>query len=119
MGAPTGRTNIKAIRVLPAAALACAASRAQAQAIDEPAPTHWRFGVQVGTVQDHDNTEPAAQVTLRDEIDRRFAVEALGNVSLLFMRTGTSPAGSRAWASSSSRPRWAGVASSHPPPRPG
>ena len=66
-------------------ATACAA---QAQSVDAMAPTHWRFGVQLGTVQDHDNTEPAGQISLGYDIDRTWSVEALADVSLLFMRDG-------------------------------
>ena len=68
--------------------LACASIAAQAQAGDDVAPTHWRFGFQFGTVQDHNNTEPAAQVSLGYDIDRTWSVEALANISLAFMRTG-------------------------------
>lgn len=39
-------------------------------------------------VDDHSRTEPAAQVSLGYQIDRMFAVEALANVSLLFIRDG-------------------------------
>ena len=59
------------------------------------APTHWRFGVQVGTVQDHNNTEPSAQISLGYDINRTWSVEALANVSLLFMRMGGMSQGDR------------------------
>ena len=95
IGPLTGRSTIKHIRILSTAALACAAFGAQAQSIADAAPTHFRFGVQVGTVQDHNNTEPAVQLTLGYEINRTFSVEALGNVSLLFMRVGNLKAGDR------------------------
>lgn len=78
------------IRILCAAALACASLTAQAQSEDREFPGHpWHFGVQVGDVQDHGKGNPVAQISLGYDIDRRFAVEALANVSLLFMREGT------------------------------
>jgi hypothetical protein len=91
----TGRKIIKKIRSLFAAALACGTFAAQAQSVADMAPTHWRFGVQVGTVQDHNNTEPVAQISLGYDIDRTWSVEALGNVSLLFMRMGGLEQGDR------------------------
>ena len=75
--------------------LAATACAAQAQSSDLASPTHWRFGVQVGTVQDRNNTEPAAQVSLGYDIDRTWSVEALANVSLLFVREGGLQAGDR------------------------
>ena len=84
---------INNIRMFSAAILAGASLAAQAQPVDDMVPTHWRFGVQVGTVQDHANTEPAAQVSLGYDIDRTWSVEALANVSLIFMRIGGLNAG--------------------------
>ena len=49
----------------------------------------------MGTVQDHDNIEPAVQITLGYEINHTFSVEALANVSLLFIRTGGGRVGER------------------------
>ncbi|MBC7666485.1 MAG: outer membrane beta-barrel protein [Caulobacter sp.] len=79
---------ITKIRILSAAALALAALSAHAQSADADAPTHWKFGVQLGTVQDHADTEPVAQVSLGYAFDRTWSVEALANVSLLFIRAG-------------------------------
>ena len=59
------------------------------------APTHWRLGIQVGSVQDHNNTEPAAQISLGYDINRTWSVEAVGNVSLLFIRIGGMQQGDR------------------------
>jgi hypothetical protein len=86
---------INNIRILSAAALAIATLSAQAQSTDAEAATHWKFGVQLGTVQDHNDTEPTAQVSLGYEIDRTWSVEALANVSLLFIRTGGQQPGDR------------------------
>lgn len=92
----TGRTIIKKFHHLATAAtLACVAFAAQAQAVADMAPTHFRFGVQLGTVQDHNNTEPAAQISLGYDIDRTWSVEALADVSLLFMRMGGLQPGDR------------------------
>jgi hypothetical protein len=92
----TGRTIIKVIRILAAAALACAAFGAQAQAVDDDLPTtHGRFGIQLGTVQDHNNTEPVAQLSLGYDFNRTWSVEALADVSLLFIRMGALNAGDR------------------------
>ncbi len=79
---------IKHIHLLSAAVLACAPFATQAQSIDEAAPTHWRFGFQGGSVQDHGRTEPSVQVSLGYDIDRTWSVEALANVSALFIRIG-------------------------------
>lgn len=84
------------IRILCATVLAGASLAAQAQSEDREFPGHpWHFGIQVGSVQDHDNANPVAQVSLGYDIDRTFAVEALANVSLLFMREGTLEQGNR------------------------
>ena len=82
------------IRIACAAILAGASFAAAAQS-DVGAPTHWHFGIQLGTVQDHDNTEPAGQVTLGYDFNRNFSVEALADVSLLFVRDGGLSAGRR------------------------
>jgi hypothetical protein len=77
------------IRILCAAALACASLAVQAQSDAGTAPAHpWHFGIQVGDVQDHGEGNPVAQLTFGYDIDRSFGVEALANVSLLFMREG-------------------------------
>ena len=68
--------------------MAAASLGAQAQSADEMAPTHWRFGFQGGVVQDHGRTEPSLQVSLGYDIDRTWSVEALANVSALFIRMG-------------------------------
>lgn len=67
----------------------------QAQSDGAVPPAPWRFGLQLGTVQDRNNTEPTAQVSLGYDIDRTWSVEALANVSLLFVRTGGLQAGDR------------------------
>ena len=82
------------IKNLFVAALALAALSAHAQSAEADAPTHWKFGVQLGTVQDHDDTEPVAQVSLGYAIDRTWSVEALANVSLVVIRTGAGGQGS-------------------------
>ncbi len=46
-------------------------------------------------MQDHNNTEPAAQVSLGYDIDRTWSVEALANVSLVILRDGGLQAGDR------------------------
>jgi len=86
---------MKSLRITCAAVLACASFAAMAQSADDVAPTHWRFGIQLGTVQDHNNTEPAAQVSLGYDVNRNFSVEALANISLLFMRVGGLAQGDR------------------------
>ncbi len=68
--------------------MAAAAFSCQAQSADEVAPTHWRFGLQFGTAQDRNRTEPTGQLSLAYAIDRTWSVEALANFSLLFVRTG-------------------------------
>ena len=81
---------MKKIRILCAAVLAGASlAAAAAQTRDESVPTHWRFGVQLGTEQDHKNTEPVGQVSMGYDLDRTWSVEALADVSLLFMRDGS------------------------------
>ena len=72
-----------------------AATAFAAHAQSDIAPTHWRFGVQIGTVQDRNNTEPSAQISLGYDIDRTWSVEALANVSLLFERDGGLQPGDR------------------------
>ena len=79
---------IKHIHLVSAAVLACASFAAQAQSVDDAAPTHWRFGFQGGTVQGHGRTEPSVQVSLGYDIDRTWSIEALANVSALFIRMG-------------------------------
>jgi hypothetical protein len=86
---------MKNLRVTCAAVLACASFAAMAQTGDAAASTHWRFGLQLGTVQDHDNTEPAAQVSMGYDFNRNVSVEALADISLLFMRVGGLKQGDR------------------------
>jgi hypothetical protein len=80
---------INKIRLLGAAVLAGAAFAAQAQSADDRAPTNWRFGVQLGSVKDRGQTDPAVQISMGYDINRYFSVEALGNLSLLFIREGS------------------------------
>ena len=75
------------IRTTCAAVLACASFAAAAQS-DGPVTKPFRFGFQFGTVQDHNNTEPVVQVSMGYEFNRNVSVEALANVSLLFIRMG-------------------------------
>jgi hypothetical protein len=78
---------MNSIRTMCAAALACASFAAAAQS-DDRASTHWRFGIQVGTVQDHQRSEPTAQLSVGYELNQYVAVEVLANASLLFERDG-------------------------------
>jgi len=103
------------IRILCAALLAGASFVAAAQSGDDAAPTRWRFGIQLGTVQDHGSTEPVGQVSLGYDFDRTWSVEALASVSLLFMRDGwlqqgdhefTSAVGGRVLATLPMGDRW-------------
>ena len=86
---------INNIRFLSAAALAIATMSAQAQSTDAAPASPWKFGVQFGTVQDRDNTEPVAQVSMGYALDRTWSVEALACFSLLFIREGGQQAGQR------------------------
>jgi hypothetical protein len=79
---------INHIRIISVAILAGAAVAAQAQSIDAAPPTHWKFGLQAGTVQEHTDTEPVIQFSLGYEIDRTWSVEALLSASVLLMRSG-------------------------------
>lgn len=88
-------TVIKNIRILAAALLAGIAFAAQAQSADGLAPTRWRLGVQLGTVQDRNNTEPTVQASLGYDIDRTWSVEALANVSMIVLRDGGLQPGDR------------------------
>ncbi|HEY8976001.1 MAG TPA: outer membrane beta-barrel protein [Burkholderiaceae bacterium] len=83
------------IRILCAAVLAGASFAAAAQSGDDAAPTHWRFGVQLGTVADHNNTEPVGQISLGYDFDRTWSVEALASFSLAFVRDGGLQQGDR------------------------
>ena len=76
--------------MLSAAALACASLGAHAQSTppDGAFDTHWKFGVQVGSVHDNDKTVPSLQLTFGYEFNRTFAIEALANVNALFERDG-------------------------------
>jgi hypothetical protein len=65
------------IKILSAAALALAALSAHAQSPDAAAPTPFRVGVLLGTVEEHGDSEPLAQVTLGVDFDRTWSVEAL------------------------------------------
>ena len=90
-----GAFIIDNIRILAAAALAIGTLSAQAQSTDAEAATHWKFGVQFGTVQDHNDTEPVAQVSLGYDLDRTWSVEALANISMVVVRTGGQQPGQR------------------------
>ncbi len=46
-------------------------------------------------MQDHGRTEPSVQVSLGYDIDRTWSVEALANVSALFIRVGGLQQGDR------------------------
>ena len=46
-------------------------------------------------MQDHGRTEPSVQASLGYDIDRTWSVEALANVSALFIRVGGLPPGER------------------------
>ena len=83
------REIIDNIRILAAATLACASLAAQAQSTEDTShDTHWKFGVQAGTVHDNARTEPSLQLSFGYEINRIWAVEALANVNALFVRDG-------------------------------
>lgn len=78
---------MNSIRTMCAAALACASFAAAAQS-DDLASTHWRMGIQVGTVRDHGRSEPTAQLSVGYELNRYVAVEVLGDASLMIERDG-------------------------------
>ncbi len=84
-----GASVIDNIRILSAAILACASLAAQAQSTDAAPDTHWKAGLQLGTVHDNGKTEPSAQLTFGYDIDRTWSVEALFNVNVLLVRDGT------------------------------
>ena len=86
---------INDIRISSTAALAFATLSAQAQSTDTEAATRWKFGVQLGTVQDHNDTEPVAQVSLGYDLDRTWSVEALANIRLVAIRTAGQQPGDR------------------------
>lgn len=86
---------IKNTRILAAALLSGIALAAQAHAADGMAPTRWRLGVQLGTVQDRSNTEPTVQASLGYDIDRTWSVEALANLSMVILRDGGLQPGDR------------------------
>jgi hypothetical protein len=83
-----GASIIANIRILAAAVLACAALAAQAQSTDAAPDTHWKFGIQAGTVNDNSKTEPVLQLSFGYDIDRTWSVEALASVNLLIERDG-------------------------------
>ena len=68
--------------------MAAAVFSAHAQSADDAAPTHWRFGFQFGAAQDHGKGEPTGQVSLGYDFNRNWSVEALANISLIFVRNG-------------------------------
>jgi hypothetical protein len=87
----SGREIINNIHIFAATVMACASLAAQAQSAGEPAPpTHWKFGVQVGTVHDDSKTEPVVQLSFGYDFDSTWSVEALTSVNALFMRDGAS-----------------------------
>ena len=75
--------------------MAAAVFSAHAQSADAMAPPHWRFGVQFGAAQDHGKSEPTGQISLAYDLDRTWSVEALANISLIFVRDGDLQAGQR------------------------
>lgn len=85
-----GSRIIKHVRILCAAVLAGASFAAAAQSGAAP-DTHWHAGVQLGSVHDNGKSEPSVQITFGYDIDRTWAVEALLNGNLLFVRDGTTP----------------------------
>jgi hypothetical protein len=84
---------INNIRIVAAAAMACAslASHAQAPEYETP-PTNRRFGIQVGSLHDG-KSEPVAQIGVGYRVDPTWTVEALGIINLLFMRDGATNSG--------------------------
>ncbi|MCK9686770.1 outer membrane beta-barrel protein [Scleromatobacter humisilvae] len=70
--------------------LAGTAFAAQAQSTDV-APTHWRFGVQLGAVHDNGRTDPIFQLSFGYAFDPTWSVEALIAGNLDFVREGTDP----------------------------
>jgi hypothetical protein len=83
-----GAFIIDDIRILAAAILGCAALAAQAQSTDAAPDTHWKFGIQAGTVHDNSKAEPVLQLGFGYDIDRTWSVEALASVNLLIERDG-------------------------------
>ena len=81
---------MKTIRLLCAAALACASFAAAAQGDDER-DTHWHASAQLGSVHDNGRTDPVVQIGFAYEFDRTWAVEALLNANMMFVRDGTDP----------------------------
>ena len=70
--------------------LAGAAFAASAQSTDL-APTHWRFGVQLGAVHDNGRSDPVVQGSFGYDFDRTWSVEALLAANMDFVRDGTDP----------------------------
>jgi hypothetical protein len=85
-----GAKIIHTYRLLAAAVMASATLAAQAQSTvpDGGFDTHWKFGVQAGSVHDNGKTEPVVQLTFGYEFNRTFSIEALADVNLLFERDG-------------------------------
>ena len=71
-------------------ASASLAAQAQSTVPDGGYDTHWKFGVQLGTVHDNAKTEPSVQLTFGYEFNPTWSVEALANVNALFVRDGNS-----------------------------
>ena len=69
-------------------ASAALAAQAQSTVPDGAFDTHWKFGVQAGSVHDNGKSEPSLQLTFGYEFNPTFAIEALANVNLLFERDG-------------------------------
>jgi hypothetical protein len=86
----SGSFIIKTHHFLSIAVLAGASLAAQAQSSvpDAAFDTHWKFGVQVGSVHDNGKSEPALQLTFGYEFNRYFAVEALASFNAFFERDG-------------------------------
>lgn len=73
-------------------ASASLAAQAQSAVPEGGYNTHWKFGIQAGTVQDR-RTEPSVQLSFGYDIDPTWSVEALINVNALFERDGALPQG--------------------------
>jgi len=88
---------IKTHRLLAAALLAAtaAAAHAQSPSPSNDAPTHGHFGIQLGNVSLRSQGNPVGQVTLGYDFNPTWSVEAVGVVTLEFMRMGILNPGDR------------------------
>jgi hypothetical protein len=82
---------IKKIRILCPVLLAGAACVGQAQSLAAAPPTHWKFGVQIGSVHDNGRTSPVVQASFGYDFDRTWSVEGLIGVNMAFVRDGGDP----------------------------